>query len=103
MHARSLQQYWLVPDTTYLLQLSQERADTSGQWKEFTAPDGRKYYYNKVTKESRWTMPEEMKGALQYNDCFTVAFRGACNFCKHRWPFLRIQHCGVILVSWISK
>ncbi len=31
-------------------------------WKEFTSPDGRKYYYNKATKESRWTTPEEMKG-----------------------------------------
>lgn len=33
------------------------------EWKEFTAPDGRKYYYNKTTKESRWTMPDEMKPA----------------------------------------
>ena len=30
-------------------------------WKEFTAPDGRKYYYNRVTKESKWQMPEELK------------------------------------------
>ncbi len=32
-------------------------------WKEFVSPDGRKYYYNKISKESRWTMPEEMKAA----------------------------------------
>ncbi|KIY92159.1 hypothetical protein MNEG_15804 [Monoraphidium neglectum] len=32
-------------------------------WKEHTAPDGRKYYHNRLTKESRWTMPEEMKAA----------------------------------------
>ena len=32
-------------------------------WKEFTAPDGRKYYYNKGTKESKWTLPDEMKAA----------------------------------------
>lgn len=32
-------------------------------WKEFTAPDGRKYYYNKATKESKWTLPDEMKAA----------------------------------------
>ncbi|MEW5316690.1 MAG: hypothetical protein WDW38_008043 [Sanguina aurantia] len=32
-----------------------------GGWKEYTSPDGRSYYYNKGTKESRWTMPEEMK------------------------------------------
>ena len=30
-------------------------------WKEFTAPDGRKYYYNSTTKVSSWTMPEELK------------------------------------------
>lgn len=36
----------------------------STDWKEFTAPNGRKYYYNKTTKQSVWTMPEEMKAAL---------------------------------------
>lgn len=33
----------------------------STHWKEYTSPDGRKYYYNKATKESKWTMPEELK------------------------------------------
>lgn len=32
-------------------------------WKEFTSPDGRKYYYNRVTKTSVWQMPEELKQA----------------------------------------
>ena len=36
-------------------------------WKEHTAPDGRKYYYNKESKESRWVMPEEMKKAASAN------------------------------------
>lgn len=26
-------------------------------WKEATAPDGRTYYYNVVTKETTWTKP----------------------------------------------
>lgn len=30
-------------------------------WKEFTAPDGRKYYYNRATKQSSWTVPDELK------------------------------------------
>ena len=30
---------------------------------QFTSPDGRKYYHNRKTKESKWTMPEEMKRA----------------------------------------
>ena len=33
------------------------------EWKEFTAPDGRKYYYNKATNESKWTNPEAAKAS----------------------------------------
>ncbi|KAK9795587.1 hypothetical protein WJX73_010842 [Symbiochloris irregularis] len=32
-------------------------------WKEFTAPDGRKYYHNKATGESKWTLPDDLKAA----------------------------------------
>ncbi len=41
----------------------QEKAEVPAttDWKEFTAPDGRKYYYNKTTKESKWTLPDELK------------------------------------------
>ena len=42
---------------------AQKPADTASDWKEFTSPDGRKYYHNRKTKESKWTMPEEMKRA----------------------------------------
>jgi pre-mRNA-processing factor 40 len=38
-----------------------QRADARTDWKEHSSPDGRKYYYNKITKQSTWTMPEEMK------------------------------------------
>ena len=41
----------------------QKPVDTASDWKEFTSPDGRKYYHNRKTKESKWTMPEEMKRA----------------------------------------
>ncbi|KAF0465242.1 formin binding protein 3 [Gigaspora margarita] len=30
-------------------------------WTEHTAPDGRTYYYNTVTKQSSWDKPEELK------------------------------------------
>lgn len=30
-------------------------------WTEHCAPDGRKYYYNTVTKQSKWEKPDEMK------------------------------------------
>lgn len=42
---------------------AQKPADTASDWKEFTSPDGRKYYHNRKTKESKWTMPEDMKRA----------------------------------------
>lgn len=38
-------------------------AAVAAAWKEHTAPDGRKYYHNRLTKESRWQMPEEYKAA----------------------------------------
>lgn len=38
-----------------------EPAKKASDWKEFTAPDGRKYYYNSSTKVSSWTMPDELK------------------------------------------
>jgi hypothetical protein len=30
---------------------------TCSQWKEFTSPDGRKYYYNKATKVGLAELP----------------------------------------------
>ncbi|KAL0366295.1 UNVERIFIED_CONTAM: Pre-processing protein 40A [Sesamum radiatum] len=42
---------------------SYTRADASTVWKEFTTPEGRKYYYNKETKQSKWTIPDELKEA----------------------------------------
>ena len=46
-----------------MLQAAQKPLDAASDWKEFTSPDGRKYYHNRKTKESKWTMPEEMKRA----------------------------------------
>ncbi|OZC11562.1 hypothetical protein X798_01420 [Onchocerca flexuosa] len=34
---------------------------TSDIWSEHTASDGRVYYYNKVTKQSSWQKPDELK------------------------------------------
>ncbi|PHT28989.1 hypothetical protein CQW23_31440 [Capsicum baccatum] len=42
-----------------------ERADASTGWREFTRPEGRKYYYNKVTRTSKWRMPDEVKLACE--------------------------------------
>lgn len=41
----------------------EKKPEIQCDWKEFTAPDGRNYYYNRVTKQSKWQMPEELKQA----------------------------------------
>ena len=33
-------------------------------WSEYTSPDGRKYYYNSLTKQSRWDKPDELKSPV---------------------------------------
>lgn len=35
-------------------------AGFGGEWSEHTAPDGRTYYYNKVTKKSSWVQPAQV-------------------------------------------
>lgn len=30
-------------------------------WTEHTSPDGRKYYFNSITKQSSWDKPDELK------------------------------------------
>lgn len=35
--------------------------DPAKAWQEFTAPDGRKYYFNSVTQENTWTKPDALK------------------------------------------
>ncbi|KAF3629505.1 putative pre-mRNA-processing protein 40A-like isoform X2 [Capsicum annuum] len=38
-----------------------KRADASTDLREFTSLEGRKYFYNKVTRMSKWRMPNEVK------------------------------------------
>ena len=37
------------------------KSEAENPWTEHKAPDGRSYYYNSKTKESRWEKPEEFK------------------------------------------
>jgi len=34
-------------------------------WTEHKAPDGRTYYYNSISKESRWEKPDELKTSAE--------------------------------------
>ena len=53
----------LVSYSEHLLTVRQ-RALARLPWKEYTAPDGRKYWSHSESKESTWDMPQEYRNAL---------------------------------------
>ncbi|XP_047261209.1 pre-mRNA-processing protein 40A-like [Capsicum annuum] len=51
--------------STLLVVIFYTRADASTDRREFTSPEGRKYYYNRVTRTPKWRMPDEVKLARE--------------------------------------
>ncbi|KAI3460132.1 hypothetical protein Pfo_016795 [Paulownia fortunei] len=47
-------------------------AQTASDWQEYEAADGRRYYYNKITKQSSWEKPSELMTPLERADASTV-------------------------------
>ncbi|KAK4434333.1 Pre-processing protein 40A [Sesamum alatum] len=45
---------------------------SASDWQEYEAADGRRYYYNKVTKQSSWEKPSELMTPLERADASTV-------------------------------
>ncbi|KAL5706674.1 hypothetical protein ACHQM5_024811 [Ranunculus cassubicifolius] len=45
---------------------------SSSDWQEHTSADGRRYYYNKNTKQSSWEKPLELMTPLERADASTV-------------------------------
>ncbi|KAJ8533203.1 hypothetical protein K7X08_016092 [Anisodus acutangulus] len=45
---------------------------TASDWQEYEAADGRRYYYNKITKQSSWEKPLELMTPLERADASTV-------------------------------
>uniref|UniRef100_A0A2P2MEM0 Pre-mRNA-processing protein 40A isoform X3 n=1 Tax=Rhizophora mucronata TaxID=61149 RepID=A0A2P2MEM0_RHIMU len=45
---------------------------SSSDWQEHTAADGRRYYYNKKTKQSSWEKPFELMTPIERADASTV-------------------------------
>ncbi|KAL7085342.1 hypothetical protein ACP275_14G276800 [Erythranthe tilingii] len=44
----------------------------ASDWQEYEAADGRRYYYNKITKQSSWEKPSELLTPLERADASTV-------------------------------
>ncbi|KAM3201732.1 pre-mRNA-processing protein 40A [Capsicum annuum] len=62
------------------------RADASTDWREFTSPEGRKYYYNKVTRTSKWRMPDEVKLAREKDTISHASDFGSISVVKTSSP-----------------
>ncbi|XP_071737629.1 pre-mRNA-processing protein 40A [Rutidosis leptorrhynchoides] len=45
---------------------------SAADWQEYTAADGRRYYYNKRTKQSSWEKPPELMTPLERADASTA-------------------------------
>ena len=56
-------------------------------WTEHTAPDGRKYYHNKATKQSSWTKPDAMKSPGLVSSMLLWA-ESYCQLIQALWPML---------------
>ena len=54
-----------------------ERAEASTPWRENKAADGRVYYYNKDSKETCWTIPDELRLAREGAERAQKALSGA--------------------------
>lgn len=53
-------------------------------WSEHTASDGRVYYYNKITKQSSWTKPDDLKNPEEVQLVFwyfTKCFKNVIIIC----------------------
>ncbi|KAL8261541.1 hypothetical protein R6Q59_025590 [Mikania micrantha] len=72
----SVTQTGLQPSTATPTNLASSVADASQEassdWQEYTAADGRRYYYNRRTKQSSWEKPLELMTPLERADASTV-------------------------------
>lgn len=53
------QSTWEKPDD---LLTPEEKVFKGSNWKEYTTPEGKKYYSNLTTKATVWEVPEELRG-----------------------------------------
>ena len=58
---------------------SSANSDVVASWRELTAANGRKYYYNAVTKVSMWEMPPEYADYLERVKDPTLLDKAAVN------------------------
>ncbi|KAF9588532.1 hypothetical protein IFM89_013026 [Coptis chinensis] len=89
--------FFLLQFIYILLQDDTKRADASTDWKEVTSPDGRRYYYNKVARQSKWSLPDEMKRGYS-----ALATREILVFLKPVFVTVSPEETSPILSSAIS-
>ncbi|XP_031493499.1 pre-mRNA-processing protein 40A [Nymphaea colorata] len=63
-----------VSSSTAMLSTSQPSSSlqSSSDWQEHTSADGKRYYYNKKTKQSSWEKPLELMTPIERADASTV-------------------------------
>lgn len=64
------QSTWEKPED---LLTPEERILKGSSWKEYTTPEGKKYYSNIKTKETVWEIPADLKGNLDIFVCLTIS------------------------------
>ncbi|XP_044475954.1 pre-mRNA-processing protein 40A-like [Mangifera indica] len=66
------QQPSAASSTDTLAQVPSGTQSSSSDWQEHTSSDGRRYYYNKRTKQSSWEKPLELMTPIERVDASTV-------------------------------
>ncbi|KAL2529485.1 Pre-mRNA-proCES [Forsythia ovata] len=61
-----------TPATVLAVNGPNNTQQTASDWQEYEAADGRRYFYNKITKQSSWEKPRELMTPLERADASTV-------------------------------
>ncbi|KAI3689095.1 hypothetical protein L2E82_47043 [Cichorium intybus] len=61
-----------VASTNQAITVPNVNQEASSDWQEFTAADGRRYFYNKITKMSSWEKPLDLMTSLEKADSSSV-------------------------------
>ncbi|KAM1527173.1 hypothetical protein ACFXTI_016372 [Malus domestica] len=69
---QSSQQSSSTPSTDSAVNVSSQAQQSSSDWQEHLAVDGRRYYFNRRTRQSNWEKPLELMTPMERADASTV-------------------------------